>query len=124
MKEAAALRMIRQMRSLLKNLEQLDDELVNVAALTERAEYLDGVVHELTVQERDMTAAVTILESKLVTRRREVGAEIGGLEAKRATARNRLEGDIAVARREYNAQIKAMQDNAVKLKAELEAQEG
>ena len=124
MKEAAALKMVREMRGLLKNLETLDDELIAVAALTERAEFLGGVVHELQVQERDLTAAVTILETKLVMRRQEVGSEIGGLEAKLATTRNKLEGDIAVARREHGAAIKAMQDNAAKLKAELEAKEG
>ncbi len=48
MKEAAALKMVREMRGLLKNLETLDDELIAVAALTERAEYLGGVVHELS----------------------------------------------------------------------------
>ncbi len=124
MKEAQALRMVREMRSLLKNLEQLDDELIAVAALTERAEYLEGVVHDLQVQESDLTAHGTMLDTKLVARRREVGAEIGGLEAKLATTRNRLEGDLATAQREHNARIKAMQNNEAKLAAELAAQEG
>ncbi len=124
MKEAQALKMVREMRSLLKNLGTLDAELINVASLTERAEYLGGVVHELEVQERDMTAAVQILETKLVSRRQEVGSEIGGLEAKLATERNRLEGDMATAQREHNARINAMKNNEAKMADELAAKEG
>ncbi len=123
MKEALALKMVGEMRSLLKNVETLDVELVHVAQLTERGEWLEKQVHELEVQERDLTVAVQILETKLTTRRQAVGSEIGGLEAKLATARNRLEGDLATAQREHNARIKAMKHNEAKLAAELAATE-
>ena len=43
------------------------------------------------------------------------------MEAKLATTRNRLEGDLATARREHNAAIAAMKHNEAKLKSELAA---
>ncbi|MEE9290114.1 MAG: hypothetical protein V3U99_03795, partial [Alphaproteobacteria bacterium] len=58
------------------------------------------------------------------SRRQEVGSEIGGLEAKLATARNRLEGDLATAQREHNARINAMKNNEGRLADELAAKEG
>ena len=124
MKEAEALRLVRELKSVLQGVERLEEQLVAVALLTERRAYLESEVHGLSVRHRDLETAVTLAEATLEQRRQEIGSEIGDLEAKAAKERNRLGGDMATALREHGARLKAMEHNEAKAKAELGAKEG